>query len=354
MYVDFYRLRGLPFQLTPDQRFFFDNGPHKRANAYLRFGLSQSEGFVVITGEVGAGKTTLTNYALAQLDSSDRVTARVDTTQLEADDLLRMVAASFGLTRDPTDKAALLCAIREFLLQNYQVGKKTLLFVDEAQNLRHSSLEELRMLSNFQEGERALLQICLVGQSEFKQLLASKNLEQLRQRVISTYHLEPLNSEETGQYIRYRLRQVDWDNDPSFSKESFDLIYQETGGIPRKINLLCNRLLLFGYLENAHRIDRGLVAEVARDLQNEGLPAHNERPESAALEAGPQGTTGSEAMVAEAEGRDFGYLRLARRLSELERQIKSQDEKLDSILDRLGAKPPGAVGFDDREDVLNE
>ena len=168
MYRKYYSLQDFPFQLNPDQRFFFDGGPHKKAAAHLRFGVSQGEGFVVITGEIGAGKTMLVNYILSQIQSIDRTIAKVVTTQLDAEDFLRMVASCFGVQQDGADKATLLNRIESFLLENHQAGKRALLFVDEVQNLPVTSLEELRMLSNFQLNGKSLLQIYLIGQPELK------------------------------------------------------------------------------------------------------------------------------------------------------------------------------------------
>lgn len=270
MYTDFYNLKGLPFQLTPDYRFFYTSQPHKKAVAYVTYGLSKGEGFIVITGEVGAGKTTLMDYFLSSLKDQRLVTARVVTTQIEADNLLRLVAASFGLSQEGMDKATILKRIESFLIECHREGSRPLLIIDEVQSLKHSSLEELRMLSNFQFEHKSLLQIYLVGQPEFRRTLASASLEQLRQRVIATYHLQPLDVDETRAYIEHRLHLVGWQNDPRISDAAYPIIYSETGGVPRRINVLCDRLLLAGYLEERHEIEAVDVEDVVLDMRKEG------------------------------------------------------------------------------------
>ena len=334
MYTGFYALKALPFQLNPDHRFYFDQGPHKKASAYLRFGLSQAEGFVVITGEVGAGKTTLIDRALTQIKGQDRVTAKVDTTQLEAEDFLRMVAFAFGLEDVGTDKATVLRRIESFLRQTHRSGKRALLFVDEVQNLPYPSLEELRMLSNFHENQNALLQIYLVGQPEFKKTLSSRDLEQLRQRVIANYHLRPLNAEETADYIRHRLSLVEWKNDPAFTDQAMAAIYEETGGVPRRVNLLCSRLLLFGCLEGLHEIDAGAVREVVADMKEEGLPSM-----PAAESGGGRSATDDQALTLA-----LGMLRLAKRMNAMEDLVEGQADKLDEILAIVKDKQIGHAG----------
>ena len=193
-------------------------------------------------------------------------------TSLEADDLLRTIAAAFGLSQDST-KAVLLNRIEQFLTANFRQGKKALLIVDEAQNLPQKSLEELRMLSNFVVDGRPLLQTFLLGQPEFRATLQSAQLEQLRQRVIATCHLGPMNQEETEGYILHRLQIVGWRNDPSFGNDVFSAVHQHSGGIPRKINILCDRLLLLGHLDGKHEITVAEVNEVIQDLQQEFAPA---------------------------------------------------------------------------------
>lgn len=269
MYGPYYGLRLKPFQLKPDPNFFFGSKGHKRAMAYLEYGLSQGEGFIVITGEVGAGKTTLMRNLFRKLESEKILAAQIVNTHLDSDDTLRMVAAAFGLPYENSGKASLLIGLEQFFRQCDQQGKRALLLVDEAQNLSPRTVEELRMLSNFQTDEKPLLQTFLLGQPEFRKTLLSGDMQQLRQRVTATYHLGPMDSPETRAYIEHRLNTAGWCGDPSFDEDAFAAIYDYTGGIPRKINTLCDRLLLMGCLEKLHSFGSSEVNEVICDIQQE-------------------------------------------------------------------------------------
>ena len=272
MYKAYYHLQAKPFQLTSDPRFFYSSKGHRRAMAYLVYGVHQGEGFIVITGEIGAGKTMLASTLAHKMASRNLVLAQVVSTSLEADDLVRMVVAALGLPQD-NSKAVLLNRVEQFLVACQRQGKKVLLVVDEAQNLPPRSVEELRMLSNFVCADKPLLQTFLLGQPEFRRTLQSPAMEQLRQRVIASCHLGPLDGAETEAYILHRLQTVGWRDDPSFGKDTFDAIYQHSGGIPRKINILCDRLLLMGVLDKKHAFTVKDVATVTYELQQEFAPA---------------------------------------------------------------------------------
>jgi len=269
MYEAFYGLSAKPFRLRPDPHFFFGSKGHKRAMAYLEYGLSQGEGFIVITGEVGAGKTTLVRQLFNMHARDELVTAHIVNTNLDSEDILRTVASSFGLPSEDSSKAVLLSRLEQFLRACDQQGKRALLVVDEAQNLNPRTVEELRMLSNFQTDDKSLLQTFLLGQPEFRMTLNSEGMQQLRQRVIATYHLGPMDLPETQAYIQHRLHTVGWKDDPSISQSAYDLIFEYTGGIPRKINTLCDRLFLMGYLEELHAFSDAEVNEVINDIQQE-------------------------------------------------------------------------------------
>jgi putative secretion ATPase (PEP-CTERM system associated) len=271
MYEAYYHLQSKPFQLSPDPRFLFSSWGHRRAMAYLTYGLHQSEGFIVITGEIGAGKTMLAGTLAQRLTSQSVLLAKLVSTSLEADDLVRTVAAAFDLPQDGS-KAVLLDRIEKCLIDCHSKGKRVLLIVDEAQNLPAKSLEELRMLSNFIHRDKPLLQTFLLGQPEFRRTLQRADMEQLRQRVIATCHLGPMNEAETESYIVHRLKIAGWRDDPSISSDAFAAIYRYTGGIPRKINILCDRLLLLGHLDEKHALTGMDVAEVISDLQQEFAP----------------------------------------------------------------------------------
>jgi general secretion pathway protein A len=242
MYSEFYGLATRPFQLTPDARFFFESSVHRQAMAYMVYGLHHAEGFIIITGEVGAGKTILVDNLLATISPESFVAAKIVTSQLGGDDLLHLVAAGFGVAKEGLTKGALLQRISDFVLAQHHAGKRALLIVDEAQNLSFEALEELRMLSNIVVDKTMALQSFLLGQPQFRTVLGSAGLEQLRQRVTAAYHLGPLNEAETRAYIEHRLR---------------------------RINTLCSRLLLYGFLEQLHTLTGSAVDKVASDLRDE-------------------------------------------------------------------------------------
>jgi putative secretion ATPase (PEP-CTERM system associated) len=269
MFEPYYGLSGPPFQLSPDPRFFYGSRGHKRAHAYLQYGLYQSEGFIVLTGEVGAGKTTLIRNLLTELDADKVVAAQLVSTQLDAESLLRAVAMAFGVAVREQTKAAVLAQLEAYLLSLVHKNQKALLIVDEAQNLAPQAVEELRMLSNFQVGNRALLQSFLVGQPQLRELMRSASMQQLRQRVIAAYHLGPLDQDETRAYIEHRLKQVGWQGDPRLHDDAFPVIYAHTGGVPRRINTLCTRLLLAAYLCEVHAIRGSDVEFVLEELSEE-------------------------------------------------------------------------------------
>ncbi|NOT68514.1 MAG: AAA family ATPase [Methylophilaceae bacterium] len=269
MYASFYGLSAKPFQLKPDPDFFFGSKGHRRAMAYLEYGLEQGEGFIVITGDVGAGKTTLVRSLFRQLESEKIVAAQIVNTHLDSDDALRMVLSAFGLPFDDAPKATLLTRFEQFLRACDEQGKRVLLIVDEAQNLSAKTVEELRMLSNFQTSEKSLLQTFLLGQPEFRKTLMSSEMLQLRQRVIATYHLGPIDATETRDYIEHRLQTVGWRGNPSLDEDAYSAIYEFTGGIPRKINTLCDRLFLMGYLEEIQHFGGSEVNVVINDIRQE-------------------------------------------------------------------------------------
>ena len=269
MYESKFGLSGPPFQLNPDPAFYFDSRGHSNALSYLKFGVHQGEGFIVVTGEIGAGKTTLVRTLLDGINRDEVVAAQVLNTQLESGELLQAILTAFGVASPTGTKAQLLASLEAFLTAVAADGRRALLIVDEAQNLGREAIEELRMLSNFQLGNHALLQSFLVGQPELRKQLESPAMEQLRQRVIASCHLGPLSSEETRAYIEHRLRRVGWTDQPSFDEEAFELIFQWTGGIPRKINLLCNRLMLAAFLSDAGQITGSLARQTGNDLARE-------------------------------------------------------------------------------------
>lgn len=273
MYSEYYGLTARPFQLTPDPRFYFDSATHKKAMAYLGYGLAQGEGFIVITGDIGTGKTTLVGHLMATIDRERLTAIKIVSTQIEGDDMLRMTAQAMGVSTEGVEKAQILDKIERFLMAQAEHGKRTLLIVDEAQNLPISALEELRMLSNFQAGGHALLQIFLLGQPEFRtRLNGSERLEQLRQRVIATHHLEPMQANEIEPYLIHRLTLAGWQGNPRFSPEAFAHMYTHSEGVPRRLNALASRVMLFGAIEQRSIIDGEDVAAVIADMDSDVAP----------------------------------------------------------------------------------
>lgn len=269
MYHHFYGLTGTPFQLTPDGRFFFASIGHNRAMAHLTYGLAQEEGFVVITGEVGAGKTTLIEHLWSEISHSGFVVARIMNTMVAREDLLRLTAVAFGIEGSGLDQTTLFTRLESAFRSHRLGGQRCLLVVDEAQGLSVTALEELRMLSNSTREGRALLQVILLGQPQFRHTLASPGLDQLRQRVIASYHLGPLSEAETQGYIEYRLKAVGWSGRPAWQQAAFASIHYHTGGIPRRINRLCSRVLLYGAIEEASEITTAMVETTALELQQD-------------------------------------------------------------------------------------
>jgi putative secretion ATPase (PEP-CTERM system associated) len=271
MFNDFYGLSGRPFQLTPDPTFYFESLTHRKALSYLSYGLAQGEGFVVITGEVGAGKSTLVAHLMATIDPARLTAAQIVTSKLDGEELVHVVAQAFGLIVDGHDKASALGAIEAFLHDEARAGRRCLLVVDESQNLELEALEELRMLSNFQLGAHPLLQTLLLGQPEFRDTIQDHpQLEQLRQRVIAAHHLEAMELGEVQAYIEHRLKCVGWTGNPQFDQGVFTELYEASGGVPRRINQICNRLMMLGAVDQRSRMDRAMLGQVLDELELDG------------------------------------------------------------------------------------
>jgi general secretion pathway protein A len=330
MYERFYNFTGMPFQLTPDSRFFFASRGHGRAIAHLIYGLSQGEGFVIVTGEVGAGKTTLVERLWSELDRETYTLARINTTQVNNDDLFRLAMSAFGIETEATDKATLIRLFADMLAEHRAAGRRCLLVVDEVQNLTLAALEELRMLSNITEDGQASLQTILLGQPQFRRKLASPDLDQLRQRVLASYHLGPLSEEETRGYIEHRLAEVGWNGDPSWSGEAYAAIFRHTGGMPRRINRLAARVLLYAALEESHHIEARMVEATANELRND-------------LEGGAEGVgeteLGAEVIPlrpGQAAEQGRSYADLLRRVEALEETVARRERVFQRLMDVFG------------------
>jgi len=293
MFNDFYGLTGRPFQLTPDPTFYFESLTHRKALSYLSYGLAQGEGFVVITGEVGAGKSTLVAHLMATIDPARLTAAQIVTSKLDGEELVHVVAQAFGLIVDGHDKASALGAIEAFLHDEARAGRRCLLVVDESQNLELEALEELRMLSNFQLGAHPLLQTLLLGQPEFRNTIQEHpQLEQLRQRVIAAHHLDAMELGEVQPYIEHRLKCVGWTGNPKFDQRVFTELFEASGGVPRRINQICNRLMMLGAVDQRNRIDGAMLSAVLEELELDGTlqlkkPAPQPEPLAPPVAAAP-------------------------------------------------------------------
>lgn len=286
MFEAFYGLREDPFRLSADHRFCFPHRNYARARAYVDYALHRAEGFVMVTGSPGTGKTTLINELLSNLQKQTTRAATLLSTRLEAEDLLRMTAYALGLKSREQPKAMLLQQLMEHVKDDYLRGIRTLLIIDEAQDLNAPALEELRLLTNLHEGNRPLLQIVLVGQEPLRQLVRRPEMEQLHQRLIAAWHLQPLGPEETIGYVRHRLEIAGWQGDPVFEPGVMETVFAFSQGVPRRINLICSRLLLHGCIGELHSLSREDAADLVAELGEEELaPAADGR------------STGSEAEV---------------------------------------------------------
>ena len=271
MYERFYNLRERPFSLSPDPDYLFLSRVHTEALNYLRYGVEGHAGFVVITGDIGSGKTTLLQTTLRGIDQRTSV-ARLVSTMLDARELIEAIALDFGLDPPPgRSKPHLLRDLARFLVDQRRAGRLALLIIDEAQNLSEAALEEVRMLSNLETEKSKLIQIVLVGQPNLHDVLGRPELEQLRQRVTVRYHLRPLDPGETAAYINHRLRKAAIGAPLVFSSEVTDLIGRSSQGVPRKINVIADAVLLFGYGEDKRVIDAALVREVIAELEATGV-----------------------------------------------------------------------------------
>jgi len=331
MYESFYKFTGKPFQLTPDPGFFFKSKGHQRAMAYLRYGLQQGEGFIVITGDVGTGKTTLVNNLFRDIDKDRIVAAKIVSTNLADGDFIQLVASRFGIVSEDTSKGNLVNEIEKFLVNCHESGQRALLVVDEAQNLPVKSLEELRMLSNFEINNIPLLQSFLLGQREFRATLRSPGLEQLKQRVIAAYHLKSLSDLETREYIDHRLQKVGWTGNPEIEPDVYLGVYRFTRGIPRRINTLMDRLLLNASLDKEAKITLKNLNVIIEEVQQEQQELDEEFDEDGLPAAGG----------AEPAGRGAGVSGVSsQRIDALERQLSAIQHNLDSLSRQLADTRP--------------
>ncbi len=286
MYETFYGFREKPFQVVPNPAFLYKSPKHEAALAYLEYGVTENVGFILLTGEIGSGKTMLVHYILGRLNDATEA-AVIFNTNVSAEELLGMVLEEFDVPRAKPDKASLLSAINQFLIDRYAQRKRVLLIIDEAQNLSENALEEVRMLSNLQSDEQGLLQIMLVGQPELVAKLKKPSMRQFAQRIAASYHLTGLNLEETGAYISHRLGKAGGRTD-LFTPAAVELIHQLSGGIPRSINLLCQAALVYGFAEESQMISQDILRQIMKDNLGVGFAGVDHVPAAAVAEGALQ------------------------------------------------------------------
>src|SRR3954447_1461556 len=272
MYEKYFQLRERPFALSPDPDYLYPSKVHQEALSYLRYGIEGHAGFVVITGEIGSGKTTMLQSLLGRLDRNTTV-ARVVNTMLDARELLDAIMLDFGLDPSGMSKPVLLHKLAEFLVLQRQAGRLTLLVIDEAQNLSLPALEEIRMLSNLETEKSKLIQIIMIGQPELREKLALPQLRHLRQRITVSYHLAPLDADETANYINHRLKRAAIGSPVTFPRDVTDLIHARSRGVPRIINVIADATLLFAYGIDRRDVDMATTHEALEELDATGVLA---------------------------------------------------------------------------------
>ncbi len=268
MYLEYYGLTEPPFDITPNPRFLFYSAKHREAYNHLLYGIRERKGFVQMTGEVGAGKTTLCRAMLEALD--DRyATALILNPVMSADELMKAVAMEFGLQVKGMDRLDTLGVINQFLLKQVQNRKESVLIVDEAQDLTDDLLEQVRLLSNLETDNRKLLQIVLMGQPELRDRLNNPRLRQLRQRITVRYHLSPLNRYEVNRYVHHRIQVSGGNGAPHFTRPALWRVYNYSKGIPRLVNAVCDKALLAGCVQHSDEINFRMVGRAVRELEGE-------------------------------------------------------------------------------------
>ncbi len=363
MYEAFFKLKQKPFDLLPNPDFLFMSSSHKRALSYLDYGIRERVGFILLTGEVGSGKTTIIRN-LIRKNLENVILSKVFNTRADSDQLLAMINDDFGLPIQNKDKITMLRELNSFLIDQFTKGNQTVLIIDEAQNLSHDLLEEIRMLSNLETDSAKLLQIILVGQPELRKTLASPTLVQLRQRISINCHIQPLSPNETEQYILHRLETAGDREAVRFSQDTINIIYTYSRGIPRLINIICDFILLAAFAEETTEIDVELVQEIIGDLDFE---YHFWGSESFDSPTGREAGDGSAALSPRGEqsittlmsrindrleqmGREAEhasqrmFAELTSRISELEGSLRQQQEQTGELIRnfRLGSQASAA------------
>jgi len=346
MYEAFFNLTQKPFDLLPDPDFLFMSSSHKKALSYLDYGIRERVGFILLTGEVGSGKTTIIRN-LIKKNLSNVVLSKVFNTRVDSEQLIAMINDDFGLAIQNKDKITMLRDLNIFLIEQFVSGNKPVLIIDEAQNLNKDLLEEIRMLSNLETDNAKLLQIILVGQPELRKTLASHSLVQLRQRISINCHLQPLNRTEIELYILHRLEKAGDREAASFSQETIDIIYQYSRGIPRLINIICDFILLAAFAEETRSIDAALVKDIIGDLDfeyqywgGEADPiANSSGPALSVLVKDINDRLDKLGKETESSSQKM-YQEMAAKITDLEKSVKSYQDKASPLLMSSCAKTP--------------
>ncbi len=364
MYCSYYNFSCKPFELVPNPEFIFLSRTHKRAITYLEYGIKERAGFVLLTGEVGSGKTTIIRE-LIEKHLKQEVLAKVINTNASSEQLLAMINDDFDLPVIGKDKIALLRDLNHFLVEQFSRGGKPVLIIDEAQNLSAEALEEIRMLSNLETSDSKLLQIILVGQPELRNVLSQPQLRQLRQRINIQCHLQPLDRQETEEYIYHRMHVAGNRDALLFSPEAFDIIFASTCGIPRLINIINDFLLLAAFAEGIRQVDRGLVQDTIGDLD---FKTHYwaDASSCATDDSDPETMRQSRPDAPQPDGRfDELFEKLCNRLEIFERDtvsstvttLKGFDERMEQMkhdfLSRLDMTSRAIAGLNGKLDALN-
>lgn len=350
MYTSYYKLTGRPFQLTPDPRFYFESATHRKAMSYLGYGLAQGEGFIVITGDIGAGKTTLVAHLMATIDPKRLTAVKIAASEMDGGTALRLAAHAFGIDTNGADKAQVLSRLEAHMHQEARAGRRSLLIVDEAQAMSFDALEALRMLSNFQLGGQPLVQIFLLGQPEFRDALATAGeLEQLRQRIIATHHLGPMLTDEVRPYIEHRLKIVGWSGNPRFEPDAIVRLAEESGGVPRPLNTLVQNVLERAAEQKIGVIDCALIEAICKERRETAIPkqavatatAQAAAPRSAIraevheLKAALMTPLAANADEPMSEADMDRLTQIEERLTRIEARLAEQDEMFATILSKM-------------------
>lgn len=336
MYEQFYGFTGRPFQLAPDPHFYFESGTHRKAMSYLGYGLAQGEGLIVITGEVGSGKTTLIGHFLNGLDVGRLKALNLVACSEDGADLLGLIAEQLGVSIEDGAPGDWLRGIEIALRSEARAGRRTLLIVDEAQKLNMAALEQLSLLSGLRLSEQPLMQIFLLGHPDFHEtLFHTPALDALRQRVIATHHLGPMEASEVEPYIFHRLAKVGWSGNPGFSADAFAQFFASSEGVPHRLNALVTRVLLFGALKDLNRISGETVRDVICETAAGRVPAKagSAAAGDAPTGAGPAPKADEGAAFHAVQAEEMAALR--GKVAALEVRLAEQDAALRRVIDLL-------------------